>query len=83
MPVVLWGAATRGSHPHRRGTAPSSQLCTCEPLLFCSSRSYGKSTAMVWKGIGAGLMTILPAMTFTLKVGTAGQTSARNHQSRA
>ncbi|PRW20778.1 Meiotic nuclear division 1 [Chlorella sorokiniana] len=28
---------------------------------------YGKSTAMVWKGIGAGLMTILPAMTFTLK----------------
>ncbi|KAI7838055.1 hypothetical protein COHA_008138 [Chlorella ohadii] len=28
---------------------------------------YGKSTAMVWKGIGAGLVTILPAITYTLK----------------
>lgn len=30
---------------------------------------YGKSTAMVWKGIGAGLLTVLPAISWTLKVG--------------
>lgn len=36
---------------------------------FTGPCRYGKSTAMVWKGIGAGLMTILPAMCYTLKVG--------------
>lgn len=69
--------------PSSQRTAPHLQLSTCMPLLFSSSCSYGKSTAMVWKGIGAGLMTILPAMTFTLKVGAAGRTSARSHQSSA
>ncbi len=29
---------------------------------------YGKSTQFLWKAVGAGLMTIIPAMTYTLKV---------------
>jgi hypothetical protein len=28
---------------------------------------YGKSTMLVWKAVGAGLMTVLPAMAYTLK----------------
>lgn len=36
-------------------------------LMHTFGYAYGKSTAMVWKGVGGGLMTILPAMTYTLK----------------
>ena len=30
---------------------------------------YGKSTQFLWKAIGGGLMSLVPAMTYTLKVG--------------
>ena len=33
--------------------------------------AYGKSTAMAWRAVGGGLMTVLPALTYTLKVSTA------------
>lgn len=29
---------------------------------------YGKSTFMVWRAVGLGLLTIMPAMAYTLKV---------------
>ncbi len=30
--------------------------------------AYGKSTYLAWKAVGGGLMTVLPAITYTLKV---------------
>lgn len=36
-------------------------------LYGAFSYAYGKSTYMVWKAVGAGLLTVLPAITYTLK----------------
>ncbi|KAL4433392.1 hypothetical protein ABPG77_010245 [Micractinium sp. CCAP 211/92] len=36
-------------------------------LFHTFGYAYGKSTYMTWKGVGGALMTVLPAMTYTLK----------------
>lgn len=58
----------------------SDPPCRCSPvhhpqwtLYGAFSYAYGKSTYMVWKAVGAGLLTVLPAITYTLKAGAAAQ----------
>lgn len=60
--------------------AAAATCCTAHPTPtptpptnYCYRYVYGKSTQMLWKAVGLGLMTLLPAMTYTLKVrGRAG-----------
>lgn len=63
-PPPLPLAAGARSHPPIHPPTPSWQYTLYHTLGYV----YGQSTLLAWRAVGGGLLTVLPALTYTLKV---------------